>query len=155
MPTPANLSRGVLLACVTCGNQQTFDLDVFQISDLQRHDQLRFYCAACGGLTSWSGVQADRRSGVERRTCRHTLIFLPIRVRCDLPTLRFTEVTHTLTASRKGASFTTHHSLSEGMTVYLVMPYGEADSVSFEKQARVVRVEKKQAGFEVGVEFLS
>jgi hypothetical protein len=41
------------------------------------------------------------------------------------------------------------------MTVYVVMPYGEADSVSFEKQARVVRVEKKQGGFEVGVEFLS
>jgi len=80
---------------------------------------------------------------------------LPIRVRCDLPALQFTEVTRTLTASRNGASFTTTHALSEGMMVYVVMPYSEEDPALFEKQARVVRVEKKESGFEVGIEFLS
>jgi len=80
---------------------------------------------------------------------------LPIRVRCNLPALQFTEVTRTLTASRNGASFTAHHALSEGMTVYVLMPYSQEDSAPLEKRARVVRVEKKPSGLEVGIEFLS
>ena len=155
MPTLSQPSDGVLLACVTCGNQEAFGLNVVDIGQLQRHGQLRLYCDACRGFTTWAGVRKDRRSGTDRRTSRRTLMMLPIRVRCDLPASQFTEVTRTLTASRNGASFITHHALSEGMMLYVVMPYSEEDSALLEKRARVERVEKKESGFEVGIEFLS
>jgi hypothetical protein len=155
LPTPSQPSDGVLLSCVTCGNQETFGLNVVDIGQLQRQGQLRLYCDACRGFTTWIGVQKERRSGTDRRTSRRTLMMLPIRVRCELPALQFAEVTRTLTASRNGASFITHHALSEGMMLYVVMPYSEEDPALLEEQARVERVEKKESGFEVGIEFLS
>ena len=47
------------------------------------------------------------------------------------------------------------NSLREGMTVYVMMPYSEADSALFEKQARVVRVERRGDVYEVGIELIS
>jgi hypothetical protein len=155
LPTPSQESDGVLLSCVVCGNHETFGLNAVDIGELQRQGQLRLYCDACRGFTTWVGVQKERRSETDRRTSRRTLMMLPIRVRCDLPALRFTEVTRTLTASRTGASFITHRALSEGMMVYVVMPYSKEDPALLERHARVVRVEKKESGFEVGIEFLS
>ena len=116
-----------MLACMISGDEQRFDLHHVQLKELHMREQLRLFCRACQQVTSWTGVQPDRRSSPQPR------IELPLRVRCELPGFNFTEVTRTLTASRKRASFVSRHALRQGQTIYVVMPYSERDSDVFEQ----------------------
>jgi hypothetical protein len=154
MSAASSPSDGTLLSCMICGGQQRFDLTVGQMDELVRRQELRLFCRTCGDVTTWSGYEADRRNGEDRRAIPHAKIELPIRVRCDEPGLESTEFTRTLTASRQGASFTSHHPLREGMIVYVVFPYGGADSTLLEVRARVVRAEKKGESYDVGIRFV-
>ena len=151
LPSPVS----TMLACMICGDQQKSDLSTAKLGELYQRQELRLFCCVCQQVTPWNAAQVDRRSGQDRRGSPQPRIALPIRVRCDLPGLDFVEVTHTLTASRKGASFVSRHALREGVVLYVLVPYSEGDPDVFEKQARVVWAEKKDEGYEVGILFLS
>ena len=141
-----------LLACMNCGEQRPFPLDRNQLNELTSRQQVRLFCPDCHSLTTWSGVEPDRRSGQPRRTARRVRMELPLRVRSQSPQLSFNEITHTVNASRDGACFLVHHPLREGMEVFLLMPYHEGETLP-ETRAKVVRVDKYGDVWEVGVEF--
>ncbi len=151
---PDQLPQVALLGCATCGAEQSWELSFEQLNELVRNGQLRLLCPACRTMTTWYGLQPDRRAGSERRTSRHARIKLPIRVRCTCQESNFTEVTTTITASRQGASFISSHELHEGMTVDVIIPYSEGDPQALEMRARVVRVEPKGRVYEIGVQIL-
>ena len=155
MATPAtpSASENQLLACMSCGEQRNLVLDVRELSELLSHHEIRQYCSNCQTLTSWYGVEPDRRSGQQRRTSRHVRMELPIRVRSNAANLAFTEVTHTLNVSREGACFATHQPLREGMDVMVLVPYKEGEQLP-ETRGRVVRVEQKSDNWEVSVQFV-
>jgi hypothetical protein len=151
-PTVESVSTA--LACMACGDQRKYALNRAQLDELSLRGELRLYCPVCRAGTSWSGAETDRRSGRDRRGSPHPRLALPIRLRCDLHALYYTEVTTTLTASRKGASLMTSHSLRRGMPVAVVMPYTETDPNPLETPARVACVEAKDDGWEVGIELI-
>ena len=78
MLTPIRPSAGTLLARMTCGAEKRFELTPEQLSDLARNGQLKFSCPNCGTVTSWYGLELDRRTGHERRDSRHARIGMPI-----------------------------------------------------------------------------
>ncbi len=142
-----------LLACMICGEIQEFELSTVNQGELYEKQELRLFCRVCRQVTPWNAVQKDRRSGQDRRGAPQSRITLPIRIRCGGPGLEFVEVTHTLTASRRGASFVSRHALREGVALRVSIPYSEGDPEIYEKQARVVWTEKKDGNQEVGIEF--
>ncbi|OFV81905.1 MAG: hypothetical protein A3D93_01480 [Acidobacteria bacterium RIFCSPHIGHO2_12_FULL_67_30] len=152
MPATPLPAGGQLLACMNCGEQRTLPLDRSQLNELMSRQEVRLFCPDCHSLTSWSGVEPDRRNGTPRRAARRVRMELPIRVRCQSPQLSFNEVTHTLNASRDGACLVVHQPLREGMEVFLLMPYHEGETLP-EMRAKVVRVDKYGDVWEVGVEF--
>jgi hypothetical protein len=155
MPGPDQLPRETLLACIACGTQQPFELNPTQMIELVRNGQLRLPCPACGTVTSWYGLEPDRRTGTNRRSSRHSRLQLRIRVRCSSPELVSTEVATTTSASLHGASFISSRRLTEGMVVHVILPYSEGDTESLERRARVVRVEPGNGVNEIAVQFLT
>ena len=153
MPATPLPTGSQLLACMSCSEQRTFQLDRSQLNDLMSRQEVRLFCAHCQTLTTWAGAELDRRSGQPRRAARRVHMELPIRVRCQSPQLSCNEVTHTLNASRDGACLVVHQPLREGMEVFLLMPYHEGETLP-EMRARVVRVEKSGEVWEVGVEYV-
>ena len=142
------------LACMFCGDQKTHALSRAQLDELGLRGELRLFCAACGATTSWTGVETERGSERGRRAFPRVRLAVPIRVRCAHVGLEFTEVTTTLTASRRGASFLTRHRLRRGMTVAVVLPFSEADPNPIESPARVAWSDRKDEEWEVGVELI-
>lgn len=155
MPLTSQKASDVTLSCVNCADQRVVQLDSGQLSELLSKHQIRLFCANCQTLTSWCGVEPDRRTGQQRRAGRHVSLEVCLRVRSDAPELRFTEVTRTLNASPDGTCFTLGQSLRVGMTVQVLMPYEEGMMELPERRARVVRVEKKGDRWEVAVQFVS
>lgn len=152
MPATPSPAGSQTLACLTCAEQRSLILDRHELAGLLSNQQVRLFCSNCQTITSWSGVEPDRRSGQPRRTSRHVRMELPIRVRSNAPNLAFTEVTRTVNA-RDGACFSTRQPLKEGMEVMVLVPYKEGETLP-ETRARVVRVEKKSDDLEVAVEFI-
>jgi len=147
-------THATLLACMTCQTQQSLELSPENSTELVRDGLLRLACPSCRTVTFWHGLQADRRSGSDRRASHHARIQLPIRVRCSLAGSELTELATTITASRHGASFISTHGLCEGTRVQVLMPYSEGDPVQLEMPAKVVRVEPKGGVAEIGIQFL-
>lgn len=151
---PTRLPAGEqLLACMNCGDQRALQLDRAQLSDLLGRQQVRLFCANCQTLTTWAGVEPDRRSRTPRRAGRRVRMQLPIRVRSNSPQLSFVEVTRTLNASRDGACIVLHQPVREGMELQVLMPYSEGENLP-ETRAKVIRAEKFGDAWEVGVEFI-
>ena len=155
VPTTSPPAGDVTLSCLNCADQRVLKLDGAQLSELLTKQQIRLFCANCQSLTSWCGVEPDRRTGQQRRAGRHISMEVSLRVRSDASELRFTEVTHTRNGSPEGACFTLQRPLRQGMVVHITMPYEEGMMELPERRARVVRMEKKGDAWEVAVQFLS
>lgn len=155
MSTPATQSPAgsSTLACMNCGDQRTLQLDRGQLAELIRSQQLRLHCSHCQSLTSWSAVEADRRTEQPRRTSRRVRMELPIRVRAEAPNSPLTEVTRTVDLSRDGACFRFPQPLREGSEIFVRVPFDERDNLP-ETRARVVRSEQAEEGWLVAVEFV-
>jgi len=151
---PAVESFGTALACMSCGDQRKHALNRVQLNELRLRGELRLYCSVCGTGTSWNSVQVERRSGRDRRASPQPRLVLPVRIRCNHGGLEFTQVTTTLTASRKGASFVTHHPLPPGTPISVILPYDQADPSPLESPARVAWSERHDDAWEVGIELL-
>lgn len=144
----------VSLGCSECDERRSIVLNRGMFEELGRAGRVRVFCPICGTSTLWAGVQSDRRSGFDRRTIPQARLELPIHVRCEHPAQQFREVTTTLTASCKGASFRTHHELREGMNLSVILPFKDGDLNPIESRARVVWLNPKDNGWEVGIELL-
>ncbi len=155
MSTSPHAPAGIKLRCVVCGTEQLFQPNAAQLRELSRTLELRHPCPTCHDVSVWSGIIPDRRSGRDRRTFPHMRIDLPIRVRCEQPGLKFTEITRTWTAAQGGLSFTTRQPLRQGMEIGIAAPYrAEAGFDQSERRARVLRAEPKGDHYEIGVEFI-
>ncbi len=140
------------LVCAECEDTKQITLDRNLFEELGRQGEVRIFCGVCEKRTCWSCVQTDRRSGFERRRSPLARLELPISIRCSHPVLQFTELTTTLTASGRGASFFTRHPLRERMTLEVGLSLKGADPNSSESPARVVWVGMRDEGWVAGVE---
>ncbi len=140
------------LICAECEDIQENLLDRTLFEELGRQGEVQIFCGVCEKRTCWSGVQTDRRSGFDRRSAPQARLTLPISIRCSQSTLQFTELTNTLTLSRRGASFFSRHPLREGMALAVVLPFREDDPGLAEFPARVVWAKEQGDGWAAGVE---
>lgn len=155
MPLTSAPASTVTLACLNCADQRVLKLDGAQLSEFLNKQQIRLFCGNCQSLTSWCGVEPDRRTGQQRRVRRHLSMEVSLRVRSDAADLGFTEVTRTRNTSADGACFTLQRQLRQGMEVHITMPYEEGMMELPERRARVVRMEKNGDAWEIAVQFLS
>lgn len=154
MVTSTAENFSVTLLCLACDDRRSIVLDREMFEALSRVGCVSVFCSICGTSTLWAGVQHDRRSGFDRRIIPHAHLEIPILVRCEHPAVQFTEVTITLTASCKGASFRTHHELRVGMNLSVILPFKTEDLNPIESKARVAWLNSKNDGWEVGIELL-
>ena len=145
-------SISAILLCTECDDTKEITLDRNLVEILGRQGNIRIFCGICERGTSWRGVQADRRSGFDRRNSPHARLALPIIIRCDHPELQFLESTRPETASKKGASFFTRQPLHEGMSLSVELPFKQDARSTNEFPARVVWVRRKDGGWLAGVE---
>lgn len=155
MPLTSVSGSDLTLSCLNCADQRVMKLDGAQLSELLHKQQLRLFCGNCQSITAWCGVEPDRRTGQVRRAARHLAMDISLRVRADASDLRFTAVTRTRDTSPGGTCFALERPLRVGLTVYITMPYEEGMMELPERPARVVRMEKKGAAWEVAVQFVS
>jgi hypothetical protein len=134
-----------------CGEQVELKLTPNQLTELLAKPEIKLPCTTCNAVTQWFSTELDRRV-TPRRSNNRVKVEMPIRVRSEKPGDSFTEVGTTLNASRDGACFTTKHALSEGMEVFVLLPYTEGEDLP-ETRARIIRVEQKDGQYEVGIEF--
>lgn len=151
MPGLLEKPHKITLSCMECGEQVELKLSPDQLTELLSKPEIKLPCTTCSSVTLWFSTELDRRV-TPRRTISRVKIEMPIRVRSENPGDSFTEVNSTINASRDGACFTTEHALSEGMEIFVLLPYTEGDDLP-ETRARIIRVEQKGDKYEVGVEF--
>lgn len=140
------------VVCAECEDIKEILLDRTLFDERGRQGEVQIFCGVREKRTCWSGVETDRRSGFDRRSAPQARLGLPISIRCSPSTLQFTELTTTLTSSRKGASFFSRHPLREGMALAVVLPFREDDTGLAEFPARVVWVQEQGDGRVAGVE---
>lgn len=151
MPELLEKPHKVTLSCMECGELVELKLTPNQLTELLAKPEIKLPCTPCQSVTQWVSTELDRRV-TPRRSTNRVKVEMPIRVRSEKPGDSFTEVDTTINASREGACFTTEHALSEGMEIFVLVPYTEGEDLP-ETRARIVRVEQKGDQYEVGVTF--
>lgn len=140
-------TRGQTPSCIICGTQSSVEPTPARLDGLLSEGEIRLFCSACETFRCWWTPESDRRT-TPRRMLRRVNVDIPIRVRWERGIFQFIETTTTVNASKEGASFTTCHSLDEGMEVVVLMWCTEREGLR-ETRARIIRVKLTGGLFEV------